>query len=96
MLQEKGFWALKSRINVATFGDRNTSYFHVNTVVRRQRNKTRCLKDGIGEWIVEEEAVKEHILNGFKRLYSTGLEMSRSYSLVSEFSGSFLFEEEKN
>lgn len=96
LLQEKGFWALKSRINVAAFGDRNTSYFHVNTVVRRQRNKIRCLKDGIGEWIVEEEAVKEHILNGFKRLYSMGLEMSHSYSPVSEFSGSFLFEEEKN
>ena len=52
--------------------------------------------DGIREWIVEEEAVKEHILNVFKRLYSTSLEMSHSYSPMSEFSGSFLFEEEKN
>ena len=96
MLQEEEFWALKFRINVAAFGDRNTSYFHVNTVVRRQRNKTRCLKDGMGEWIVEEEVVKEHILNGFRKLYSTKLEMSYNFSLVSEFTGSFLSEEERN
>ena len=96
LLQEEEFWALKSRINIAAFGDRNTSYFHVNTVVRRKRNKIRCLKDGMGEWIIEEEAVKEHILNGFKKLYSTGLEMSHIFSPVSEFVGSFLSEEERN
>ena len=96
MLQEEEFWALKFRINVAAFRDRNTSYFHVNTVVRRQRNKIRCLKDGIGEWIVEEEVVKEHILNGFRKLYSTKLEMSYNFSLVSEFTGSFLSEEGRN
>ena len=34
-LQEEEFWALKSRLNAATFGDRNTSYFHITIVVRR-------------------------------------------------------------
>ena len=64
--------------------------------MRRQRNKIRCLKDGIGEWIIEEEAVKEHILNGFRKLYSTDLEMSYRDSPVSKFSGSFLTEKERN
>ena len=40
--------------------------------------------------------MQEHILNGFKKLYSTGLEMSHRFSPVSDFSGSFLSEEEKN
>ena len=96
LLQEEEFWALKSRINAIAFGDRNTSYFHVNTVVRRQRNKIRCLKDDMGEWIIEEEAVKEHIFYGFRKLYSTELEMSYRDSPVSEFSGSFLTEKERN
>ena len=96
LLQEEEFWALKSRINAATFGDRNTSYFHVNTVVRRQRNKIRCLKDDMGEWIIEEEVLKEHILYGFRKLYSTELEMLYKDSHVSEFSGNFLTEEERN
>ena len=81
---------------MAAFGDRNTSFFHLNTVVRRQRNKIRCLKDNMGEWIVEEEAVKEHILNGFKKLYSTDLEMSYRSSHVAEFSGSFLTKVDRN
>ena len=61
MLQEEEFWALKSRLNAATFGDRNTSYFHITTVVRRQRNKIRCIMDGTGEWIYEVDKIKEHI-----------------------------------
>ncbi|XP_050259653.1 uncharacterized protein LOC126704666 [Quercus robur] len=96
LLQEEEFWALKSRINVAAFGDRNTSFFHLNTVVRRQRNKIRCLKDNMGEWIVEEEAVQEHILNGFKKLYSTDFEMSYKISQVADFSSSFLTEVDRN
>ena len=37
MLQEEEFWALKSRLNWATFEDRKTSFFHVSTMVRRQK-----------------------------------------------------------
>lgn len=95
LLQEEEYWALKSRINVAAFRDRNTSYFHITAVVRRQRNKIRCLKDGTREWIVEEEAMKKHILRGFKKLYSTSMDMSHGSSLIFEFSCSFLFEVEK-
>ena len=49
LLQEEEHWALKSRLNAATYGDRNTSYFHVSTVVRRNWNKIRCIKDGSGD-----------------------------------------------
>ena len=34
LMQEEEFWALKSRLNATSFGDRNTSFFHVSTVVR--------------------------------------------------------------
>lgn len=76
LLQEEEYWALKSRINAAAFGDHNTSYFHMSTIVRRQRNKIRCLKNGVGEWMDNEEAVKKHILVGFEDLYSTEMCMS--------------------
>lgn len=48
LLREEEFWALKSRLNATTFGDRNTSFFHVSTLVRRHKNKIRYLKDGLG------------------------------------------------
>ena len=35
LLHEEEYWPLKSRINAAVFGDRNTSYFHMSTIVRR-------------------------------------------------------------
>ena len=54
LLQEEEYWALKSRINAVAFGDRNTSYFHMSTIVRRQRNKIRCLKIVLGNgWIMK-------------------------------------------
>ena len=31
LLQEEEYWALKSRINAAAFGDRKISYFHMST-----------------------------------------------------------------
>nr|POE45513.1 hypothetical protein CFP56_26707 [Quercus suber] len=48
-LKEEEYWALKSRIYAAAFGDRNTFYFHMSTIVRKQRNKIRCLKNSVGE-----------------------------------------------
>ena len=44
LMQEEEYWALKSKLNTATFGDRNMSFFHVSTIVRRHRDKIRCLK----------------------------------------------------
>ena len=34
LLQDEEFWVLKSRLNVANFGDQITSFFHVSTLVR--------------------------------------------------------------
>lgn len=42
-LQEEKFWALKSRLNAAAFGDRNTSYFHITTVVKGRGIKSNVL-----------------------------------------------------
>lgn len=69
MLQEEEFWALKSRLNWAAFGDRNTSFFHVSTVVRRHKNRTKCIKDAMGEWIFDEEEIKIFIRNSFLKLF---------------------------
>lgn len=85
LLQEEEFWALKSRLNVANFGDRNTSFFHMSTVVRCHRNKIRCIKDSVGNLIMNNNEIKEHIRNGFKDLYTTELCSAPMSSAVSEF-----------
>ena len=69
LMQEEKYWALKSGLNTATFGDYNASFFHVSTLVRRYRKKIRCIKDREGNWLTDEIETKDHIPDGFKKLY---------------------------
>lgn len=69
--QEQKRWALKSRVNWMILGDRNTSFFHVSTIVRRRRNRISCLKNSVGEWIHEEALIMSSIREGFAKLYTS-------------------------
>ena len=93
LMQEEEFWALKSRLNAASFGDQNTSFFHISTVVRRHRNKIRCIKDAVGNWLTDDTEVKEHIRNRFMNLYTTDLSWSTKSSVVPNFSCCFFSDE---
>lgn len=52
-------------------GDRNTSFFHVSTIVRRRRNRISYLRNSVGEWIHEETEIMSFIREGFAKLYTT-------------------------
>lgn len=69
--QEEELWALKSRVNWMLLGDRNTSFYHISTLVRRKRNSITATMSNSGEWVHDEVAVKEIIRNGFSDLYTT-------------------------
>ena len=71
--QEEELWALKSRVNWLIQGDRNTAFYHVSTLVRRKRNKISSIKDRMGEWLHDENEVKEFIREGFSSIYTTSL-----------------------
>ena len=71
--QEEELWALKSQVNWLIQGDRNTAFYHVSTLVRRKRNKMLAIKDNMGEWLHEENEVKEFIREGFSIIYTTSL-----------------------
>ena len=69
--QEEEIWALKSRVNWMIQGDKNTAFYHVSTLVRRKRNKILAIKYLVGEWIYQEEDVKEFVKNGYSDIYTT-------------------------
>ncbi|XP_019459941.1 PREDICTED: uncharacterized protein LOC109359701 [Lupinus angustifolius] len=48
--QEEMLWFQKSREKWVRFGDRNTKFFHTQTIVRRKRNKIHGLFHGDGSW----------------------------------------------
>ena len=53
--------------------DRNTTFYHVSTLVRGKRNQILAIKDSVGEWLYEEEAIKIFIRSGFNEVYSSSL-----------------------
>lgn len=59
--QEHELWALKSRVSWMVQGDRNTAFYHVSILVRRNRNCITAIKNSVVDWINEEEEVMEFI-----------------------------------
>lgn len=68
--QEELLWRSKSRQERLGEGDRNTSYFHRSVTIRRATNRIMCLRDEVGNDILEPECIKTHILTFYRNLYS--------------------------
>ena len=69
--QELELWALKSRVNWLVQGDRNTSFYHISTLVRRKRNRIDAIKYSVDEWIFEERGIMEVIRKGYEELFTS-------------------------
>ena len=54
-------------------GDRNPTFYHVSTLVRRKRNKILAIKNTSRDWLCEENAVKEFFWKGYADIYTTSL-----------------------
>lgn len=52
-------------------GDRNTTFYHVSMIFRRNRNRITAIKNSVGEWIDVEEEAMGFIRKGFCDIYST-------------------------
>ena len=76
-------------------GDRNTAFYHVLTLVRRNRNQILPIKDSTREWVHEVNGIKDFIRRGFEGVYTLSLlSSSRCNPLPSQWQVK-LFEEEK-
>lgn len=51
-------------------GDRNTSFFHLTTLVRTRKNKIEGLFDDHGEWIIDSHALKNIAVTFFSQLFT--------------------------
>lgn len=65
------FWHQRSRVNWLCMGDRNTRFFHLTTIQRRQRNQVVKLKDEHGEWQTDPDLIANTIQSHFTKLYAT-------------------------
>ncbi|KAH9788525.1 reverse transcriptase domain-containing protein [Citrus sinensis] len=62
MGQEEILWWQKSRKDWIMHGDRNTRFFHQKTIVRRRRNRIEAIQDSSGNWLYNEEEIRNHAM----------------------------------
>ncbi|KAG7556773.1 Reverse transcriptase domain [Arabidopsis suecica] len=68
--QEEVLWFQKSREKWISLGDRNTSYFHTSTIIKRRRNRIEALKNEEGQWVSDKQQLEQLAINYYQRLYS--------------------------
>lgn len=56
-------------------GDRNTSFYHISTLARRQKNHIVSLVDSNGVWKHEVEDVASNVREWFISLFTTSMEV---------------------
>lgn len=66
--QEELLWYQKSRKEWIAFGDRNTSYYHRSTMIRRNQNKIGSLRIN-GEWSSDPAVLQQHVKEYFPGLF---------------------------
>lgn len=69
---------MKSRINWLVQGERNTTFYHVSTLVRRKRNRIYAIQNNVGDWVSEERDVMNFFRKGFEDLFSTTKSLSHN------------------
>lgn len=64
------------------FGDRNTKFFHTQTIIRRRRNKIHGITLDDGSWCTDPNNMKNEALSYYKNLFSSPI-LTRSDLLPS-------------
>lgn len=69
MKQEELLWYQKARDNRVRLGDRNTSYFHTQAVIRGKRKRVHRLKLLSGDWCDDPSLLEHEAQNYFSTLF---------------------------
>lgn len=62
-------WRQKARCDWLVFGGRITRFFHRRTLQRRKHNRIVAFKNQAGEWIMDEDELKQEAVNFYRNLY---------------------------
>ncbi|XP_075670190.1 uncharacterized protein LOC142639952 [Castanea sativa] len=84
--KKKSIMARLNGIQRAISGDLNIAFYHIPTLVRRKRNWILAIKYSTGDWIHEEDGIKDFIRRGFEGVYTSSLLSSSQHNpLVSQW-----------
>ncbi|PNY05589.1 ribonuclease H [Trifolium pratense] len=70
LFQEEMLWYQKSREQWVKFGDKNSSFFHAQTIIRRKKNKVHRIQLPNGIWTTDSVILQEEAQKIFKNLFT--------------------------
>ena len=65
-------------------GDRNMSFFHTQTLVRRKRNKKQGFFLENGQWSTDDVILQAEVINYFKQLFEVDHSTTPNTLLVND------------
>ena len=71
MSLEEELWGIKARTDWLIHGERNTTFYHLSTLIRRSHNRINRIMKADGEWEDDIARVKDIFIDGFERLYKS-------------------------
>lgn len=71
MRDEEVYWRGKARTTSLRAGNKNTAFFHAQTVQRRQQNRLVGLEDKNGNWCDGEQAVQGIAIDYFMHIFTS-------------------------
>lgn len=69
LLQEECLWFQKARVEWIKDGDRNTTFFHLSTVIRRWKNRVTAIKNNENQWVDDKLQIQSIMVQFFENLY---------------------------
>ncbi|XP_072087303.1 uncharacterized protein [Arachis hypogaea] len=69
LAQEELLWYQKSKDQWVRYGDRNTSFFHMQTIPRRKSNKVHGLLVSDGSWSDDPKVLQREVVHFFKNIF---------------------------
>lgn len=67
--QQYLMWKQRAKEQWLADGDRNTSFFHRSTKLRRQKNYISTIKIDRENWIRNREEIAEYFISNFQNVY---------------------------
>ncbi|KAK8604545.1 hypothetical protein V6N13_099483 [Hibiscus sabdariffa] len=78
---EELLWKQKAHSDWIQFGDRNTKFFHSKALGRRRRSQIHMLQLSDGEWCLDHEILRNHVVLYFSELFKSGDRPSDLYHI---------------